>query len=118
LASPWKLGEREGALLQALGLGGVWDVRWPHGEERSSQRPEASQSPISHIQTGQGYEVLQPLRQGLEDGCPLGGLAARQGKQGRAWGRWEGDRGDCRDRPRRGHDQEAAGGTARETRPV
>jgi hypothetical protein len=30
-ASPWKLGEREGALFQSLAHEGVWDVRLPHG---------------------------------------------------------------------------------------
>src|SRR5262252_4758742 len=52
-ASPGKRGEREGALLQSVVLEGVWDVRLPHGYQRSSQRPETAESPIPHIQAGQ-----------------------------------------------------------------
>jgi hypothetical protein len=89
--SPWKRGEREGALLQFMGLKGVSEVRLPYGEERSRQRPETAERPISHIQAGQSGEVLEPGRQGLEDGQPLGGLAASQSQQRSARSRWQGD---------------------------
>jgi hypothetical protein len=56
---PWKRGAREGALLQLLALEGVWDVRLPHGYQRSRQSPETAESPIPHIQAGQDEEVLQ-----------------------------------------------------------
>src|SRR5215831_6343168 len=57
-ASLWKLGEREGALLQSMVLEGVWDVRLPHGYQRSQQRPETAESPIPRIQAGQEETVL------------------------------------------------------------
>src|SRR5215467_15007529 len=55
--SPWKLGEREGALLQSAVLEGVWDVRLPHGYQRSSTSPETAESPIPHIQAGEEEKV-------------------------------------------------------------
>src|SRR5215475_3252308 len=59
--SPGKLGEREGALLQSMVLKGVWDVRLPHGYQRSSTSPETAESPIPHIQAGQEEKVLQSV---------------------------------------------------------
>src|SRR5215471_14363986 len=58
---PGKPGEREGALLQSMVLEGVWDVRLPHGYQRSRQRPETAESPLPHIQAGQEEEVLQSV---------------------------------------------------------
>src|SRR5919108_4712816 len=57
-ASPGKLGEREGALLQSVVLEGVWDVRLPYGYQRSRQSPETAESPLSHIQAGQEETIL------------------------------------------------------------
>ena len=54
-AAPWKLGEREGALLPLLVLEGVWDVRLPHGYQRSSPSPAPAESPIPHIQAGDRF---------------------------------------------------------------
>src|SRR5512145_717719 len=59
--SPGKRGEREGALLQSVVLEGVWDVRLPHGYQRSHTSPETAESPLPHIQAGQAEKVLQPL---------------------------------------------------------
>src|SRR5262249_31320838 len=47
---PWKRSERAGALLQALGFEGVWEVRWPHGYQRNSTSPATPEHPIAHIQ--------------------------------------------------------------------
>src|SRR5262249_42856741 len=56
--APWKPGAREGALLQSVVLEGVWDVRLPHGYQRSKQSPETTERPISHIQAGEEEKVL------------------------------------------------------------
>src|SRR6516162_5842262 len=53
---------REGrSLLQSVVLKGVWDVRLPHGYQRSRQRPETAESPISHVQAGQAEKVLESV---------------------------------------------------------
>src|SRR5882724_4959000 len=58
LGLPWKRGEREGALLQSMVLEGVWDVRLPHGYQRSRTRPATAESPLPHIQAGEEDKVL------------------------------------------------------------
>jgi hypothetical protein len=63
------------------------------GDAHTSNGSATAADPLGHRQTGHGSAVLVAVRPGLAHGCPVGGLAARQGEPRGPRRRWPSDGG-------------------------